>query len=145
MKTFLSCILALTVICGVWFPLSASAEGTEGLSAEGRISLQEVQIAGTVELINHTGTQQSADVTLAVYEDGALSAIRIGRVSVPTGGAAVTQTLTLDAPTSETATVKLMVWEDLFLGRPMCKAEQTSLARCAPGFPGNRPRWRTQP
>lgn len=134
MKTFLPCILALTVICGVWLPLSASAEGTEGLAAEGRISLQEGQIAGTVELINHTGTQQSADVTLAVYEDGALSAIRIGRVSVPTGGAAVTQTLTLDAPTSETATVKLMVWENLFLGRPMCKAEQTSLAALRAGL-----------
>lgn len=136
MKTFLSCILALTVICGVWFPLSTSAAGTEGLSAEGRISLQEGQITGSVELTNHTGTQQSADVMLAVYEDDTLAAIRTKRVAVPVGETAVTQTLALDAnaTVSESATVKLMVWEDLLLCRPLCSAVQTSLAALRAGL-----------
>ena len=133
MKTFLSCLLTLTVLCSIWVPASTYAEETKGLSITKRLALQEEQIVSVVELVNQTGVLQSADITLAVYEDNALTAICTERVSVPSEETAM-QTLTLDTPVSDTATVKLMVWEDLFLGQPLCHAEQTSIAALRAGL-----------
>lgn len=125
-----SVILLLSVIAG---PIYAQESGT-GLSIQGSLSISGGKLEGCIVAANTTDGEKTADISLAVYEDNTLLAIRAERISIPADGARHTYTISMDTPAAKSGTVKLMVWEDLFCARPLCGTVQSSLASLHAGL-----------
>ena len=125
-----SVILLLSVMA---VPIYAQEAGA-GLSVQGSLSISSSKLEGNIVATNTTGSEETADVSLAVYEDNTLLAIRVEQISIPADGARHTYTISMDVPASKSGTVKLMVWEDLFCARPLCGAMQSSLASLRAGL-----------
>ena len=132
-KTVFAFLLPILLLL-TFVPVYAQEASGAGLSVQSSLSLRNGEIEGSVTATNTADSSETADVSLAVYEDNTLIAIRAEQFSIPADGLPHTYTVPMEAPTSKSGTVKLMVWEDLFSARPLCGAVQSSLASLRAGL-----------